>query len=421
MKMLLQQEMLKHQLVHPKENTYFALTVVFSIFTYIALFLSLFGIAIILIIMLFSFFIHALSMASIRRNGVRISEKQFPNVYEKAVRLANEMELKKMPSIYVMESSGFLNAFATRFFGKDMVVVYSEIFDLSEEGKEDELLFVMAHEFAHLKRRHVLVHLLLLPAMYIPFLGEAYLRGCEYTCDRYAIFYVKNVESSKEALTMLAIGKKLAAKVNQDAFIEQVTEESGFFAWFSEKLASHPDLPKRLNALNHWIEPEQYPLVREKRSSVITGVIILAVLCIAVPAGIGVALAKSDVLNAFTESTPLIDAAGMGDAAEVNSLVAEGEDMEAKDGDGSTALQWAVSSGDTETVKILLDNGADINTLDTWESTPLINAAYEENTEMVKFLLKHNPDTTIKDSEGKTALDYAKENNDKQMIELLRK
>ena len=160
-------------------------------------------------LMIISYFFHALSMASIRRNGVRLSNRQFPDIYQKAVKLAEDMELEKMPSIYVMESMGILNAFATRFFGKNMVVVYSEIFDLSEDERENELLFVLAHEFAHLKRRHVLVHLLLLPAMFVPFLGEAYLRACEYTCDRYATYYVGNFEASKEALSMLAIGKKL--------------------------------------------------------------------------------------------------------------------------------------------------------------------------------------------------------------------
>ena len=262
---MLQENDLRNQLVHRKENMYFVLTAVFGILSYIVFLFSIIGIVILGVLMLLSYFIHALSMASIRRNGIRLSNQQFPDMYEKAEMLAQKMELKKMPNIYVMESSGFLNAFATRFFGKNMVVVYSEIFDLSEEGREDELLFVLAHEFAHLKRRHVLVHMLVLPAMYVPFLGEAYLRACEYTCDRYAAYYVDNIEAAKKALAMFAIGKKLSSKVNQEAFVEQIREESGFFAWLNEKLSSHPDLPKRINALDYWVHPEQYSLVREKK------------------------------------------------------------------------------------------------------------------------------------------------------------
>ena len=265
---------LGNHLVHQKENIYFGFTLIVSIVSYIGLIASIIGIVVIAVIAVYAYFVHAIGMASIRRNGVRISKQQFPDIYEKAEMLAGKMELKKMPNIYVLESSGLLNAFATRFFGKNMVVVFSEIFDLSEEGREDELLFVLAHEFAHLKRRHVMVHLLLLPAMYIPYLGESYLRACEYTCDRYAAYYVGNFEAAKEALVMLAIGKQLSSKVNQEAFVEQISEESGFFAWLSEKLSSHPDLPKRINALNHWFHPEQYPLVRDNKRAVVIGTLV---------------------------------------------------------------------------------------------------------------------------------------------------
>ena len=276
---------LKSQLVHPKETTYFALVLVFSILAYLALLLSIFGIIVIGALVIFSYCIHALSMASIRRNGVRISQQQFPEIYAKAEMLAQKMELEKMPNIYVMESQGVLNAFATRFFGKEMVVIYSEIFDLHENNREDELMFVLTHEFAHLKRRHVLLHFFILPAMVVPFLGEAYLRACEYTCDRYAAYYVGNLEASKEALVMLAIGKKLSGKVNQEAFVEQINEEQGFFAWVSEKLSSHPDLPKRINALGHWVYPEQYPLIKGSKRGPVIAVIVSIVLFAAIIGG----------------------------------------------------------------------------------------------------------------------------------------
>lgn len=265
---------LGNHLVHRKESIYFGLTLLVSILMYISLIVSVVGILVIAFLACYTYFIHGISMASIRRNGVKISKNQFPVIYEKAEMLAEKMELKKMPNIYVLESSGLLNAFATRFFGKNIVVIFSEIFDLSEDGREDELMFILAHEYAHLKRRHITVNMLLLPAMFIPFLGNAYSRACEYTCDRYATYYVGNIEAAKEALVMLAIGKQLSAKVNQEAYIEQVSEESGFFAWLSERLSSHPDLPKRLNAIDHWLQPEQYPLVREKKSGIVIGAIL---------------------------------------------------------------------------------------------------------------------------------------------------
>lgn len=402
----------------------------FSILTYIVLLFSIVGIAIIAVMMLISYFFHALTMAYIRRNGVRISERQFPDVYEKAVHLAAKMELEKLPNIYVLESMGVLNAFATRFFGKNMVVIYSEIFDLSEEEREEELLFVLAHEFAHLKRRHVIVNLLLLPAMYVPFLGEAYLRGCEYTCDRYAAYYVGNFEAAKEALTMLAIGKKLSSKVNKEAYVEQISEESGFFMWLSERLSSHPDLPKRINALDHWMNPEQYPLLRESKKGPVIGAISATVLTFGFIGAVVFLAVNAEALasygvkewgeDLYADYPELIQAAIDNDVDWLQELIIAGEDLEESDIDGSTALQFAVTWENMEAVEVLLASGADVNTVDDWGFTPLLNATFVgASADMIELLLTYGADPSIEDEDGLTAYDYAVEYQDEEVMRLL--
>jgi Zn-dependent protease with chaperone function len=438
---VLQESGLKNQLVHHKEGIYFALTLLVSILTYVVLLFSIIGIAMIVVLMLISYFFHAISMASIRRNGVRLSERQFPELYQKAEKLARDMEIEKMPAIYVLESMGILNAFATRFFGKNMVVVYSEIFDLSEENREDELLFVLAHEFAHIKRRHVLVHLLLLPAMFIPFLGEAYLRACEYTCDRYAAYYVGNLDAAKEALSMLAIGKKLSSKMSKEAYVEQIREESGFFTWLSEKLSSHPDLPKRINALDHWVSPEQYPLLRDKKTGLVVGIIGSIVMIAALTGVVTLFVKSATAFSAFLEDSylygeeeylleeeegmisypPVVQAVIDEDMDKLQQLIAEGASIDEEDDEGYTALHYAAMWGDLEATKWLIENGADVNTTDNWGSTPIMNAVYNgAGVETVKLLLENGADKTLKDSEGKTAYDYAVENRDAQLRDLLK-
>jgi Zn-dependent protease with chaperone function len=161
-------------------------------------------------------------LGRIRTNGVRLSVNQFPEVYEKVKELCSSMEIKNIPEIYVIESGGILNAFASKSFRKNIVILYSDIFDLINSENNDELSFIIAHELAHIKRRHVAKQLFILPAMWIPTLGNAYTRACEYTSDRIAAYYINNSEASMNALTILAIGKTLYYKVNREEYLKQI-------------------------------------------------------------------------------------------------------------------------------------------------------------------------------------------------------
>ena len=171
-------------LLHKNEKKYYALVLTISIIVYLLLIVSIVGMFIIAGLLLASLFFHAIMMGHIRTNAVKLSERQFSEIYQKTRELAAKMELPYTPDIYVAESGGMLNAFATRFFGRNMVVIYSEIFELYKNDGEDELSFVIAHELAHIKRRHISKMMFVLPAMWIPGIGELYLRACEYTCDR---------------------------------------------------------------------------------------------------------------------------------------------------------------------------------------------------------------------------------------------
>jgi hypothetical protein len=246
------------------------------------------------------------------------------------------------------------------------------------------------------------------------------------------------VEAAKEALAVLAIGKKLSAKMNKKAYVQQAEEESGFFAWLSEQLSSHPHLPKRINALDHWQNPEQSPLVQEKKTGIIVGTILSIVLAASLTGAAVVLLEGATALTAFLEDPylvedeymyeeemidfpPVIQAYMNEDMDQVQQLVAEGADVNEKDSDDHTALQYAVSWGDFEAAQWFIQNGADVNTTDNWGSTPLINAIFNDaDVELVELLLENGADKTIKDSEGKTAYDYAVENRDATLRDLLK-
>ena len=116
---------------------------VISLLTYFFLIISLIGIIYLVIGFLITFILHGFSIAQIRNNGVRLTEKQFPHTYHQAKQLSLELDLE-LPDIYIVQSGGLLNAFATRFFGRHFVVLYSDIVEMIEDNQEKDLSFIIA-------------------------------------------------------------------------------------------------------------------------------------------------------------------------------------------------------------------------------------------------------------------------------------
>jgi Zn-dependent protease with chaperone function len=67
------------------------------------------------------FLLHGLFIGSIRGNGIRVSDRQFPEVYRLAQHLAGQMGLNPVPAIYVLQAGGLLNAFATQLASANIV------------------------------------------------------------------------------------------------------------------------------------------------------------------------------------------------------------------------------------------------------------------------------------------------------------
>lgn len=420
------EQALENQLVHRKENIYLGFVMLFSILAYLFLAFSIVGLIIIALILFFSLILNGFYMGGVRRNGVKLSEEQFPELYQKAVAVAKDMGLSKIPDIYVMESEGVLNAFATRFFMKDMVVLYSGIFDLIERHGEKEVLFVLAHEFAHLKRKHVLISLLILPALWVPFLGNAYLRACEYTCDRYAAYYIQSLEAATNGLLMLAIGKELYARVNHEAYMRQLKTESGFFIWFNEKMSTHPHLPKRVYELSKCFSPDTTEVIKEPKGRVWLGIGIGLLSIVIVITGAFYAVKAVKNLDLFSQimmevegTTPLMNAAVDNDLEQLSTLLEEGEDINATNVDGYTALHLTVTNFSYEAAEFLLDHGADPNTINVYDTTPLMEAVFYDDLDMARILLEHGADVSIRDSYGSTAYDYAVDYENEELIKLL--
>ena len=243
--------------VEPKENTYFIISLVLSLLIYTGIilgamaamefgkseFLVIFAIYAFIIIVLLHI-MRGMLVGLIRGNAVKLGPHQFADIHAIVMQQAQRLGLTRIPDIYLLQAGGSLNAFATRFMGSDYIVLFSDVLEEAYEKNLETVEFITAHELGHVKRNHILKRLIVLPAMFIPFLGNAYSRACEYTCD--SIGASLSEEGARSGLLVLAAGTKLFRKVNLHQFIEQAHTESGFWFWFSEKLSTHPHLVKRL-------------------------------------------------------------------------------------------------------------------------------------------------------------------------------
>ena len=421
--------LLEKELVYSKEKLYFTLVVIASVVIYIAFLISIIGIIFLAIGLVIYWLLHTYSLMSIRKNGVRISEQQFPAFYEKAKQLANDMGMDTVPNIYVVQAGGILNAFATKFGFKNMVVLYADVFALIEDGAEDEVLYILAHEFAHVKRRHVGYSWLLMPGLSVPFLSSAYSRACEFTCDRYGAAYTNSYASAKNALTVLAIGPQLYKKVNKSAFVEQINEENGAFSWIDEIMSTHPNLPRRIHALDAHFNPEGAQVVKSNIRGMVTGLVLFVAFSALLIFGSIYTLMKIDewastVDEYSSDDIEYYDTGSLNDLMlavidndldAVSLFASDYEQLHAVNEEGYTALHLAVLEQNLDALDILLQAGANPETMDAYYYTPLMDAVLYEDIESTEVLLQYgaSPENI------EAAIAVAVENGNSTFVELL--
>lgn len=129
-------------------------------------------------------------------------------------------------------------------------------------------------------------------------------------------------------------------------------------------------------------------------------------------------LAEGADVNAKDEygNTPLHEAATWSHDAIAKLLLKKGANVNAKAKFGATPLHKAAGHGNyrtlsdsREVLELLLANGADVNARDAHGDTPLHDAAANTNgrNEWIEFLVARGADVHAKNNDGKTPLDIA--------------
>ena len=120
-------------------------------------------------------------------------------------------------------------------------------------------------------------------------------------------------------------------------------------------------------------------------------------------------------------NAPVSDATMVRNVEAVRSLLEEGADVNASQGDGMTALHWAAEHGDVKMVTMLLGAGADLEMgTRLSEHTPLHVASTAGHASVIGTLLEAGADVNASTTTGATPLHFAAASgNGRAVTELL--
>jgi Zn-dependent protease with chaperone function len=166
--------------------------------------------------------------------AVRVSERQFPHIYELVRDGSYILDLDEVPEVYVTQNP-LVNAMA---LGRDkpFIVITTGMVNLYDP---EELRWVVGHELGHILSGHTVYRtmlvILLQLASRVAFLPitlglgaiiwglEEWFRKSELSCDRAGLLAGQDVDAARRALMKLAGGAQLS-ELNPDAFREQAHE-----------------------------------------------------------------------------------------------------------------------------------------------------------------------------------------------------
>jgi hypothetical protein len=117
----------------------------------------------------------------------------------------------------------------------------------------------------------------------------------------------------------------------------------------------------------------------------------------------------------------LFKAVSSGDFKAVENIIANGENINAKDENYSniTPLFLAVENGSAEIAETLLNFGAKINARDDNRQTPLMRLDEDASAELVNLLIKHGARVNLVDKDGNTALILASRSVNIEVLQIL--
>jgi Zn-dependent protease with chaperone function len=202
---------------------------------------------------------------------VRVSPRQFPELYEIATVAAENLSSDHIP-VYVKRQSE-MNIYTLGLWQRPLIVLTSSLVD---QMPHDALQFFIGREIGHIQAGHTWLRTLLKPlGADIPIIGKLFnsvifgdwMNRTEFTADRAGFIACRSLTTSITTMLKFGVGIRLYEKLDIREFLEQINEVRNVSGHLTEIMAEMPYLTQRIRSLVRFALSDQvYTLVPDKHS-----------------------------------------------------------------------------------------------------------------------------------------------------------
>lgn len=195
--------------------------------------------------------------------AVLVTPKQFPKLYQIGKRCSETLGVPEQ-QMYVVQALGSINAMTMGTNEESVVIIHSATVD---HLTEDELLFVIGHEFGHIQNNHAvyktaLYFLLNMVGVFLQWIVQPAIlalnhwsRRAEITADRAGLLCCQDLQVAQRAMAKIALGsKELYEQLDLEEYLKQLQESQKNFGRIAEFSQSHPYVTKRIESMRLFAE-----------------------------------------------------------------------------------------------------------------------------------------------------------------------
>lgn len=184
---------------------------------------------------------------------VRVSQRQFPEIYDACSIAAARLSLPLVP-IYVKRSSE-QNIYTLGLSGQPLIVITSSMID---QMSNESLQFFIGREMGHIRAGHTWLRTLLRPlGSGIPVIGKLldsvifgdWMNRTEYTADRAGLIACNSLTVSISTMLKFGVGTSLFQKLDIREFLAQINDVRSVGGRVTEIVAEQPYLIQRIRRL----------------------------------------------------------------------------------------------------------------------------------------------------------------------------